>query len=269
MPKGCAPSPCTSPIFSTPFELRNARTPFLHWSLATGAKCLCLVLALLAVSCASVSVDNLRRFAPSAPLKPPQEILISPFELQDDALRVDRVGEELERFKGDLQTHFTRELSKRLGKHIAPVRVLAPGETPPRGDFLLVSGKFLTVHQGSRLLRSTVGLGAGATKMETLVTVQDFSGETPQPILRFETTGGSNISQGIGGVVTAPFTGPMAFTSLFNAIDGARSGVTFDATRTSREITATISEHLHKSGVLKNKKRLVPKRAGEMPYLTP
>ena len=241
----------------------------MPWFLATGPKYLCFVLAFLAVSCASVSVDNLRRFDSSVPLNTPQEVLISPFVLQDDALRVDREGEDLERFKADLQSHFTRELSKRLGKHVAPVRVLAPGEPPPRGNFLLVSGKFLTVHQGSRLLRSTVGLGAGATKMDTLVTVQDLSEETPKPILRFETTGGSNISQGIGGVVTAPLTGPMAFTSLFNAIDGARSGVTFDATRTSREITATISEHLHKSGVLKNKKRLVPKRAGEVPYLTP
>lgn len=229
---------------------------------------ICLGIALLTASCASVSVDNLRRFDTEKPLHPPKEILIVPFLLPDEALRVDREGEELRNFKADLQSHFSSELAKRLGKHIAPARILPNADTLPRGEFLLVSGKFLTVHQGSRLLRSTVGLGAGASKMETLVSVFDLSGNSPDPVLRFETTGGSNISQGIGGVAMAPFTGPMAFTSLFNLIDGARSGVSFDATRTSREITATISEHLHKKGALKNKPRLVPKRLGEVPYIT-
>lgn len=236
--------------------------------LVSGAyKPVCLCLALLATSCASVSVDNLRRFNTISPLNPPKEILIVPFLLPDEALRVDRKGEELKQFKTDLQSYLSSELAERLGKHIAPARILTSTDALPRGDFLLVSGKFLTVQQGSRLLRSTVGLGAGASKMETLVSVYDLSGESSTPVLRFETTGGSNISQGIGGVAMAPFTGPMALTSLFNVLDGARSGVSFDATRTSREITATISEHLHKKGVLKNKKRLVPKRLGEVPYI--
>lgn len=232
-------------------------------------KALCLGLALVAASCASVSVDNLHRFDSASPINPPIEILIVPFLLPDEALRVDREGEELKKFKEDLQSNFSSELAKRLGKHIAPARIIHDPESAPRGDYLLVSGKFITVHQGSRLLRSTVGLGAGASKMETLVSVYDLSHAPIKPLLRFETTGGSNISQGIGGVVMAPFTGPMALTSLFNVVEGARSGVTFDATRTTREITATISEHLHKKGALKNKARLVPKRLGEVPYINP
>ena len=52
----------------------------------------------------------------------------------------------------------------------------------------------------------------------------------------------------------APITGPMALKSLFNVVEAVKSGVTFDASRTSREITAALSEHLHKKGVLKNKK---------------
>lgn len=233
------------------------------------ANALCIGLALVAASCASVSVDNLRHFDTTAPLPTPKEILIVPFLLPDEALRVDRQGEELRGFKEHLQSHFSGELAKRLGKHIAPARIIPDPASAPRGDYLLVTGKFITVHQGSRLLRSTVGLGAGASKMETIISVYDLSGESTEPVLRFETTGGSNISQGIGGVAMAPFTGPMALTSLFNVVEGARSGVTFDATRTSREITATISQHLHKLGVLKNKPRLVPKRLGELPYISP
>ncbi len=242
--------------------------PFLSRLVSGAIRPVCIAIALLSASCASVSVDNLRRFETNAPLNPPKEVLIVPFLLPDEALRVDREGEELQQFKAGLQSHLGSELKERLGKHIAPARILPNADALPRGDFLLVSGKFLTVHQGSRLLRSTVGLGAGASKMETLVSVYDLSTESPTPLLRFETTGGSNISQGIGGVAMAPFTGPMALTSLFNVVDGARSGVSFDATRTSREITATISEHLHKKGVLKNKARLAPKRLGEVPYIS-
>ena len=241
--------------------------PILALLAFRASKPVCLALVLFCASCASVSVDNLRRFESREPLPVPKEVLIVPFLLPDDALRVDREGEELKEFKTDLQSHLSAELAKRLGKHIAPARILPNADALPRGDYLLVSGKFITVHQGSRLLRSTVGLGAGACKMDTLVTVYNLSGESPDPVLRFETTGGSNISQGIGGIAMAPFTGPMALTSLFNVIDGARSGVSFDATRTSREITATISEHLHQEGILKNKSRLVPKRLGEVPYI--
>ena len=216
-----------------------------------------------------MSVDNVRHFNTSNPSSTPEEILIVPFLMPDEALFVDREGEDLVEFKTDLQSHFSNALAERISKHIAPARIITDQKEAPKGNYLLVSGKFITVRQGSRLLRSTVGLGAGRSKMETLVSVYDLSGDNLEPILRFETTGGSNISQGIGGVVMAPITGPMALTSLFNVIEAVKSGVTFDASRTSREITAALSEHLHKKGVLKNKKRLTPKRLGQVPYLTP
>ena len=243
--------------------------PFLFRLVLSALKPTCLGFILLTASCASVSIDNLRRFETARPLKPPKEILIVPFLFPDEALRVDREGEELRQFKAELQAHFSSELAERLGKHVAPARILPNADSIPNGEFLLVTGKFVTVQQGSRLLRSTVGMGSGACKMETLVSVYDLSSDSRQPVLRFETTGGSNITQGIGGIVMAPITGPMALTSLLHVIDGARSGVSFDATRTSREITATISEHLHNKGILKNNPRLVPKRLGKVPYITP
>lgn len=222
------------------------------------------LLAIFLASCASVSVDDLH-YANGVSATPPDEILVEPFEFVDGALRVDRDDAALEKFKEQLADRLATELCKRLKKHAAPARQLDPGETPPPGNTWLVRGKFLRVNQGSRFLRSTIGLGMGGTKMETTVNVFDLSGPEPVRIVSFDTTGGSNVSQGIGGLATFPLSGPMALTSAANALDGVRSGVTFDTKRTAREITAVLSEYLHAQGALRGKPRLKPKRLGEIP----
>ncbi len=238
--------------------------PMLHRLLA-------LALPLLLASCASVSVEKaVHPFGPeNGPKKAPGEILIRPFEVPSSALRVDREGEELEKFRRDLGQYLAEQLARRLKRHVAPARVVAPGDALPQGNFWLVEGGVERVNQGSRLLRSTVGLGTGGTKMEAKVNVFDLSGPEPKEFLHIETTGGSNISQGIGGIVMFPFSGPMALTSLANALDGVRSGVSFDAQRTAREIAAVLSEYLHKRRLLRGKEPLKPKRLGEMPDLIP
>ena len=226
---------------------------------------------LFLAACASVSVEKaVHPFGPeNGPKKAPDEILVRPFEVPRSALRVDREGEELEKFRRDLGKYMAEQLARRLRRHVAPARVVAPGDALPQGNFWLVEGEIERVNQGSRLLRSTVGLGSGGTKMEVRAQVFDLSWSGPLEFLQIETTGGSNISQGIGGVVLFPFSGPMALTSLANALDGVRSGVSFDAQRTAREITAVLSEYLHKRRLLRGKEPLKPKRLGEMPDLIP
>lgn len=230
-----------------------------------------LAMPLLLTACASVSVERaVHPFGPeNGPKKKPDEILVRPFEVPASALRVDREGEDLEKFRKDLQEFMGLQLARRLKKHVAPARVVAAGDALPQGNYWLIEGEFERVNQGSRLLRSTVGLGTGGTKMEAVVRVFDLAGREPLEFLHIETTGGSNVSQGIGGVVLFPFSGPMALTSLANALDGVRSGVSFDARRTAKEITATISEYLHARRALGGKPLLKSKRLGEMPPLLP
>jgi hypothetical protein len=244
-------------------------TVLKHLLLARHAYAFSLFVTLLFTSCASVSVDNVRQLADKSPTLAPKEILILPFEIPKEVMRVDRDGKELETFQRELKAMMTRELGVRLKEHVAPTRIIKNTDALPTGNYWMLTGKFIRVNQGSRLLRSTVGFGAGGTKMETNVALYDLSGPVPKKFLQFETTGGSNISQGIGGVITIPMSGPMALTSLFNAVEGVVSGVTFDTQRTAREITATLSEYLHHRDALKGKQRLRPKRLGEIPTLLP
>ncbi len=227
------------------------------------------VLAL--ASCASVSVEKMRHTIPpqEGPRRSPDGILVKPFVISDEVLRVDRAGGDLEEFKEDLCDRLALQIAERLKTHVAPARVIAGGDTLPQGNFWLVTGEFQRVNQGSRLLRSVVGFGTGGTKMDTVVHVYELSGAEPREFLTFETTGGSNVSQGILGVLTFPVGGPMALTSLANAVEGVRSGVTFDTKRTAREISAVLSEYLHKRRALVGKKPIKPKRLGEIPELLP
>ena len=69
----------------------------------------------------------------------------------------------------------------------------------------LIRGEFTRVNQGSRLLRSTIGFGAGGTKVETNVYVYDLSKSSTTPFLTFSTSGGSNAEPGaITGLATDP-----------------------------------------------------------------
>ena len=221
-----------------------------------------LAAALLA-SCASVSVDDLH-YSEGTPTAP-EEILLEPFEVVEGALRVDRAPKDLPEFKKQLAVRMTQELTRRLEKHVAPARELEAGEKPPRGNFWLVRGKFLRVNQGSRFLRATLGLGAGGTKMETSVSVFDLSGKEPRRLVSFDTTGGSNVTQGIGGVAAFPVSGPMALTSAAHMLDGVRSGISFDTSRTAKEITAVLNDYLHQHGAIKDKPRLKPKKLAGIP----
>lgn len=226
-------------------------------------------LSLLLSSCASVSVDNIRQTSTNPPLIAPEEILIQPFALNEEGLRVNRKGKDFETFRNELQARFNTHLVKKLTTHVAPARVISSEDGLPRGNYWLITGRFARINQGSRLLRSTLGLGSGGTKMETIVVVQDLFGATPNKFIAFETTGGSNITQGIGGIATLPVSGPMALTSLFNAVDGIRSGVSFDTMRTAHEISATLSDYLHERDALGDRKHLKPKRLGELPIHLP
>lgn len=215
-------------------------------------------------SCASVSVRKAERLTDRAPKTVPEKILVRPFSFHDPAVRVDRSGERLSRFKYDLQEKFTRNLVKRLPKYVAPGEAIAATAPLPRGNYWLIEGRFDRINQGSRLLRSLVGFGIGGTKLDTSVVVFDLSGKKPRPFLLIETTGGSNASPGAIGTAAYFVSGVTALGSAANLLEGVRSGVTFDTVRTTREVAATMADYLREEGALPEKP--APKRLGRIPF---
>jgi len=213
----------------------------------------------LLTGCASVSVKQDKWSKERLAL--PTRIYVADFEVPADVLDVDRTGPELDGFRQDVAKNFTAELCECITERIAPAVPLTKGLRPSKGAWV-VEGRLLRVNQGSRLLRSVVGLGAGATKMEVRTTVSLVGARRARrEIAAIETTGGSNAEPGMLTFPTPIGGGIRALVSL------AKTGVTADQKRTARMITAAMAEKLETQGHdLRGKKekakRLEPQVAG-------
>jgi hypothetical protein len=221
---------------------------------------LTLLFCSLLCSCASVSVKKVEVLTHLPPKVSPAKIFIRPATFYEPGVRVDRSGEALARFEYEVGEKFTRNLAKLLSKHVAPATAVAATAPLPRGNYWVIETRFDKVNQGSRLLRSVVGFGAGGTKLETSALVYELSRASPRAFLLIQTTGGSNVTPGVVGTAAYFVTGVTALFSASNLIEGARSGVTFDVIRTTRQIAGSLSEFLHDRGALSEEKVLRTKR---------
>ncbi len=224
---------------------------------------LCLFFLVFFVSCSSISVKRSETVAKTPPRSKPEKIFVKPFTFHEPGLRVDRSGEALEGFKFDARERMTRVLVRRLSEKVAPAKAVSEHAPLPKGNYWLITGRIDRVYQGSRLLRSVVGLGFGATKFESTAIIHDLSVRPPKPFLVIETTGGSNVSPGALGTAGFFVSGVTALTSLGNLLEGTRTGVTFDTIRTSKEISATLSEYLYTQRAIPHEEALSPKRPGK------
>jgi hypothetical protein len=215
--------------------------------------------AVLLTGCASVGVKE--EAWSQERLALPTRVYVKDFEVPAEVLAVDRSGEDLEEFRRETGRNFTVELCERISKRIAPAVPLTEGMRPTKGTWV-VEGRFVRLNQGSRLLRSLVGLGAGGTKMEVITNVSavDSRGGKKR-IAEIETTGGSNAEPGMLTFPTPIGGGIRAVVSL------AKTGVTADQRRTARMITAAMAEKLEAQGhQLGGKKEKVKRvKAGSAP----
>ena len=213
----------------------------------------CLALALLS-SCASVSVKSEKRNG-RQPAQKPAKIYVSDFGTQHGTFNIaGDAKKDPEAFKKKTAETLANYLTQGINKHVAPAQRASGTAGLPKSGWL-VTGEFVRVNTGSRILRSGVGLGAGGSKMETRVAVIDLASGA-QPFLTFETTGGSNA---MPGLMTS--TGPVS--AAFSMTTQAMMGVTDDAARTSRMITGELSEYLMAHGWLEKGKSYSSKKLGK------
>jgi hypothetical protein len=212
---------------------------------------------LLLAGCASVSLSN-RQWIETKP-EAPEKIFVRPFAVEIADLRVDREGAELLEFQNEFSADFAQRLAERLTKYIAPAEVLAPAAPDPKGRVWIIQGRFVRLHQGSRALRAFIGLGLGQTRTDAIIEIfrPDPKGHLI-PVARLSTTGGSNTEPG------ALLSGPFGAVPRL-AAQAAASGLSADARRTARTITAAISEKLHATGAPLAGRPLRAKPLGGLP----
>jgi hypothetical protein len=207
-----------------------------------------LFITLTLVSCASVSVED---GTERATQKMPEIIYVADFSTSN---AVDRTGKELSDFKKNLQLMLKTAMATDLTDKLVPATAVGRGKQSGLKNAWLVRGEFTTVKQGSRLLRGTVGFGAGGTKMETRVEVYDLAQNPGTPFLTFSTTGGSNSEP---GAVLALSTDPLALA--VGGVSGVAHGLSEDTQRTARMITAKLSDYMHDRGWISDDAWIKPK----------
>ena len=214
------------------------------------------LIVLAFTSCASISVRPNTETSTSGM---PQKIYVSGFDATHGDFRVDREKTELADFQQNLQfmmqTALIVDINKRLG--IPTMESYQEQEFHPENAWM-IRGEFTRVNLGSRLLRSTIGFGAGGTKVETNVYVYDLNKSETNPFLTFSTSGGSNAEPGaITGIATDPVE--IAVQAALSGVGGVAHGLTEDTKRTAREITAVLSDYMYRRGWIPEDKWIQPK----------
>jgi len=217
-----------------------------------------LLLTLALMSCASVSVEE---GTERDTQKMPEIAYIADFSTAHSDFQVDRTGKELVEFKNNLQLMLKTAMAADLTDRLVPAAAVGKSKQSGLRNAWLVRGEFTTVIQGSRLLRSTIGFGAGGTTLETRVQVYDLAQNADTPFLTFSTTGGSGSEP---GAILAFTTDPLELA--VGGVSGAAHGLSEDTKRTAREITARFSDYMHKRGWISEDQWIKPKhrRGGDI-----
>jgi hypothetical protein len=170
----------------------------------------------------------------------PPHIYLAPFDTTTGKWLVGREGVELVNFQEDFQTNFIHQLKIRLEK-LAPTEQRWINDLPDHG--WLVAGEFVTVYQGSRALRTLVGLGLGETTLQTNVYVYDLDVSKTQYVLAFRT----GVPDPVHDTGAGSGSAPSGLTTLGEPVStavGLGSGLKLDTTRTVREIADVLAQYM-------------------------
>jgi hypothetical protein len=207
----------------------------------------------LLAGCASISVQP---HSESGEAHRPAKIYVAAFSTTHGAFAVDREGAELRDFKTNLRAMLQTAMVADISKRLLPAANAPASGTMPGQHAWLIRGAFKRVNQGSRMLRGTIGFGAGATKLETRVQVYDLD---VKPFLTFTTTGGSNAEPGaISGIWSDPVTAIVGVG--LSGLGNFMHGVTEDSNRTAREVTAVLSDYMFRHHWIDADKWVHPKQ---------
>lgn len=228
--------------------------------------CRCLsglaALALFA-GCSSVGVYDLQKHGQPVSQAPAQ-ILVQPFSAQLSAFHLgQRPPQELRALREEIVRDLAQSTAAQLRIHAADSAVVTDRNQIVVGTWL-IRGEIRRVHQGSRALRATVGLGAGRTEMRTRVTVYRVDAEGLSPILTFNTTGSSGLEP--GAAVGAATGGASLIGTSAAVLGGSLAGVSTDVERTAYETAAVLSAYLRRNGLHDPSRRAVePNMRGQAP----
>lgn len=149
----------------------------------------------------------------------------------------------------DTAADLSDDLLQRLGALGFTVQKIARGTPPPDGA-IAVDGEFQTIDEGNRARRLLIGFGAGASKLDTQVSIYQVTGGKPNQLMIFTThaesakTPGAAVTMGAGAAAQGGATVAMGAAGAgMSGVKAYRSSMGNLADQTAKQITAYFSQY--------------------------
>ena len=237
---------------------------------STFAKRLSLLLVLALAGCAGAKVGQEVQTAMPANNAPPTQIVVYPFAVDSSDVQLNsgilqRAYRSMSDANVDAQqaqiAHETAQnvclqivtkLSQKGYNALCQKRGIAPGS----GNIMVIEGEFTDIDQGNQLRRLVIGLGVGASKLDTDVYLYQPNGEGGlSQLMAFNThaESGKMPGAGITGPAGAAAGGAAAFATLGAnvAMGGAKtytSQTNFLGDKTADQIVDQIMKYYQQQG---------------------
>ena len=203
------------------------------------------LLALAAFGCAGAQVTQQSSAAPIS-AAPPTAVVVYPFavDASDVSLNSGIFQVAYRNMSGENQSAQQVQLAHQTAQNICvqvaanltqkgiTATCLQRGVAPTGNNVLVLDGQFTDISEGNRLRRMVIGLGAGASKVDTVVQVIQKTPQGSSELLDFATSADSGYMPGAG------ITGP-AGAAAGGAVAAASIGVNIAAAGVKNVTSAT------------------------------
>jgi hypothetical protein len=227
-----------------------------------------LLLAIAAFGCAGAQVTQSSSAAPIS-ATPPTAVVIYPFAVDaaDVSLNSSIFQVAYRNMSGENQDAAQDQLAHQTAQNICiqvaanltqkgiTTTCLQRGIPPTGSNVLILDGQFTDISEGNRLRRMVIGLGVGASKVDTVVQVIQKTPQGTTEILDFATSADSGYMPGAGitGPAGAAAGGTAAAVSLgVNVAAGGVKNVTsstgYLVDKTSDQIVQQMTNYYNRQG---------------------
>jgi hypothetical protein len=227
-----------------------------------------VLLAVAAFGCAGAQVTQTSSAAPIS-ATPPTAVVIYPFavDASDVSLNSGIFQVAYRNMSGEDQSAAQDQLAHQTAQNICvqvatnltqqgiATTCLQRGVPPTGNNVLILDGQFTDISEGNRLRRMVIGLGVGASKVDTVVQVIQKTPQGTTEILDFATSADSGYMPGAGitGPAGAAAGGTAAAVSLgVNVAAGGVKNITsstgYLVNKTSDQIVEQLTNYYNRQG---------------------